>query len=60
MAGQTKQFMMDANDFRRPEDGFSMLSQEEQFEICGGTYKGPILPHVWLQLLLEKLKNRED
>jgi hypothetical protein len=60
MAGHTKQFMMETNDFRGPDDGFSMLSQEEQFEMYGGSYKGPILPHVWLQFILEKLKNRED
>jgi len=51
---------MDANDLRKSDDGFIILSQDEQLETCGGFYKGPTPPHMWIQFLLEKLKNGED
>jgi hypothetical protein len=52
--------MMDNIDLCKPDDGFSMLSREEKMETYGGAYKGPILPHIWLQFLLEQLEKRKD
>jgi hypothetical protein len=51
---------MDTRDLWKPGEKFSMLSQAEQFEICGGNYKGPVSPYIWLKVLLEKLRNGEE
>jgi hypothetical protein len=51
---------MKIKDDTRSDAGFRKLSQKESFDTSGGLYRGPTPPHLWIQFLLEKLKNRED
>jgi hypothetical protein len=60
MAGQQNYKKMDTSNLCKSDDGFSPLSQEEKMGTYGGVYKGPILPHIWLQFLLEQLEKRKD
>jgi hypothetical protein len=47
------------NDMRS-YGGFRKLSRKESFDTAGGLFRGPTPPHMWIQFLLEKLKNREE
>jgi hypothetical protein len=51
---------METNDLHRSDDDFSLISRAEQLETFGGLYRGPILPNIWVQCLMEALKKRED
>ncbi len=45
----------------KKETGFRKLGKEELFDTYGGSmYKGPILPHIWLQFFIERLRSKED
>ena len=45
----------------RSDAGFRTLSHEEQFDTYGGwAYKGPVPVLMWVELLIEVLKNRPD
>ena len=59
-SGSINPFIMENHDLSKTEDGFSRLSLEEQMVMYGGLYRGPVLPHIWLQLLLDKWQYRED
>jgi hypothetical protein len=41
-------------------DDFSCLTREEEVKTRGGLYRGPTTPGRWIELLLERLKYRQD
>ena len=51
---------MHNDDYLRSENGFAVLDEQELMETSGGLYKGPVLPHVWVRLLIDRIRNRED
>ena len=61
MAGHFKHLIMNTNNLLKSDAGFRTLSNEEQFETYGGwAYKGPVPVLMWIELLIEELKSRQD
>jgi hypothetical protein len=59
MAGHVNHLIMNTNNLLKSDAGFRTLSHEEQFETYGGwAYKGPVPVLMWVELLIDKLKNR--
>ncbi len=51
---------MHTDDSLKSDYPFTSLSEKELMETSGGIYRGPVPPHIWIQLLIDRIRNRED
>ena len=51
---------MHSDKMLKTKNGFKSLDRKELMETWGGLYKGPVPAHLWIQLLIDRIRNRED